>query len=99
MQREHSPDRIDIRHVAHLARLKLTDEELCTYQRQLEEIVSYVRKLQNVDLTGVEPTSHVVPLNNVLRADEVRASLDRAEVMQNAPAQSNGQFVVPKIVE
>jgi len=90
---------IDVAYVAHLARLHLTDEELHTFQGQLGDIVDYVRQLGELDLDGIEPTSHAQPVYNVFRPDEVREGLDRDAVMDNAPASRAGQFSVPRIVE
>jgi len=90
---------IDVKYVAHLARLALTPEEEQKLGAQLGHILSYVEKLKELDVTNVEPTAHAVPLTNVTRPDELRPSLPHDEAMRNAPAQANGLFVVPKIVE
>ena len=92
-------DRIDVAYVARLARLHLDDDEQRTFQGQLEQIVGYVRKINELNLEGVEPTSHPHPVQNVFRGDEVRPGLDGDEVLRNAPAQTADQFLVPKIVE
>ena len=92
-------DRIDVRYVARLARLNLTEEEARTFQGQLDHILSHVRQLNTLDLAGIEPTSHARLLTNVFRKDEVRPGLDRDEVLKNAPDTANEQFAVPKIVE
>jgi aspartyl-tRNA(Asn)/glutamyl-tRNA(Gln) amidotransferase subunit C len=93
-----APD-IDVKYVAHLARLALTPEEEQKIGEQLGAVLGYIAKLKEVDVTGVEPTAHAFPLVNVVRPDEVRASLSNEEALRNAPAQANGLFVVPKIVE
>ena len=90
---------IDVRYVAHLARLHLTDAEAATFQKQLDDIVGYVRKLGELDLEGIEPTSHAHPVRNVFRREETRPGLDHDEVMANAPSSVDGQFIVPKIME
>ena len=90
---------IDIKYVAHLARLALTPEEETKLGAQLSSILHYVEKLKEVDVTGVEPTAHAFPLINVTRPDEVQPSLDHDQAMRNAPAHANGLFLVPKIVE
>jgi aspartyl-tRNA(Asn)/glutamyl-tRNA(Gln) amidotransferase subunit C len=90
---------IDIKYVAHLARLHLTPDEEKKLGAQLDGILGYIEKLKELDVTGVEPTAHAVPLVNVTRPDEVRPSLPHDEVLRNAPAQANGLFMVPKIVE
>ncbi len=92
-------DHIDVRYVAHLARLALTEEEAGLFQRQLDDVVGYVRTLQAVDVDGVEPTSHARPQENVFRADAPREGLDGAAVLANAPRADGGLFLVPKIVE
>src|ERR1035437_7333697 len=90
---------IDVKYVAHLARLSLSSEEEQTISEQLGHILGYIEKLKEVDVTGVEPTAHAFPLINVTRPDEVRPSLSQEEALRNAPAQANGPFQVPKVVE
>ena len=90
---------MDVAYVAQLARLHLTPEEQALYQRQLEQILGYVDELKAVDVSGVEPMSHPIPLSNVLRGDEQREGLAREEALANAPSVRNQQFVVPKIME
>lgn len=90
---------IDVKYVAHLARLALTPDEEQKLAAQLGSVLSYVEKLKEVDVRGVEPTAHPFPLTNVTRPDEVRPALAHEEALRNAPAQANGLFMVPKIVE
>ena len=90
---------IDIKYVAHLARLHLTPDEEKKLGAQLGGILGYIEKLKELDVTGVEPTAHAVPMVNVTRADEARPSLPHDEALRNAPAKANGLFIVPKIVE
>ncbi len=90
---------IDIKYVAHLARLHLTPDEEKKLGAQLGGILGYIEKLKELDVVGVEPTAHAVPLVNVTRPDEVRPSLPHDDALRNAPAQANGLFMVPKIVE
>jgi aspartyl-tRNA(Asn)/glutamyl-tRNA(Gln) amidotransferase subunit C len=90
---------INVKYVAHLARLALTPEEEGQLGAQLGHILGYIEKLRELDVTGVEPTAHAMPMVNVTRADEVRPSLPHADTLRNAPRQSGGLFVVPKIVE
>jgi len=92
-------DKIDVKYVAHLARLALTPEEEQKIGAQLASVLEYVEKLKEVDVTGVEPTAHAFPLVNVTRPDEVQPSLSNEEALRNAPAKANGLFIVPKIVE
>ena len=89
----------EVRYVAELARLDLAagEEELLT--GQLNAILEYMDQLGEVDTTGVEPTSHVLPLTNVMRDDLVHECLSTAEALANAPAADQGHFAVPKILE
>jgi len=89
----------DVRYVAQLARLKLSPEEQQQIGAQLGDILGYIEKLKEVDVSGVEPTAHPFPLVNITRPDEARPSLPHEEAMRNAPQTSSGLFVVPKIVE
>ena len=90
---------LDVRYVAHLARLSLSPQEEQQLGAQLGSILGYIEKLKEVDVTGVEPTAHAFPLVNVTRPDETGPSLPHEEALRNAPAQANGLFIVPKIVE
>ena len=90
---------LDLQHVAHLARLNLTKEEEQQFGAQLGQILGYIAKLNELDVSQVEPTAHAVPLVNVTRPDEIRPSLSNEQALRNAPASANGLFVVPKIVE
>jgi aspartyl-tRNA(Asn)/glutamyl-tRNA(Gln) amidotransferase subunit C len=90
---------IDIKYVAHLARLQLTPEEEKKLGAQLDNILGYIEKLNELDVSGVEPTARAVPMVNVTRPDEIRPSLSHEDALRNAPAQANGLFIVPKIVE
>ena len=89
----------NIHYVAKLARIELSPAEEEKLGAQLGHILGYIAKLKEVDVTGVEPTAHAFPLLNVTRPDVVTGSLPHEEAMRNAPAQANGLFVVPKIVE
>ncbi|MCK5528867.1 MAG: Asp-tRNA(Asn)/Glu-tRNA(Gln) amidotransferase subunit GatC [Kiritimatiellae bacterium] len=93
------PEKIDVRYVANLARLYLDDSEVETFQGQLEGIVEHVKQIGELDLAGIEPTSHARPVQNVLREDVVRAGLGHELVMDNAPKEKSGQFSVPQIIE
>ncbi|HEY5298339.1 MAG TPA: Asp-tRNA(Asn)/Glu-tRNA(Gln) amidotransferase subunit GatC [Verrucomicrobiae bacterium] len=90
---------IDIKYVAHLARIALAPDEEKKLAAQLGSILGYIEKLREVDVASVEPTAHAVPMINVMRADEIQNSLPHEEAMRNAPKQANGLFIVPKIVE
>jgi len=90
---------INVQYVANLARLALTPDEEKKLSAQLGGILGYIEKLKELDVTGVEPTAHAVPLVNVTRADEVRPSLSHEDALRNAPRQAGGLFLVPKIIE
>ena len=87
--------REDVLHVAHLARLALTEEEVVRFQEQLSAILEAVGKVQELDLDGVPPTSHPLDLVNVWRDDEPRESWPREETLALAPDAHNGQYKVP----
>ena len=88
-------DREQVLHVARLARLELFDEEVERMASELSGILEHVDRIAALDLDGVEPTSHVVALENVLRADEPRPSLPRERALEQAPDPSDGAFRVP----
>jgi aspartyl-tRNA(Asn)/glutamyl-tRNA(Gln) amidotransferase subunit C len=90
---------IDIKYVAHLARIALTPDEETKLAAQLGGILGYIEKLKELDVANVEPTAHAVPMVNVTRADETRPSLPHEDALRNAPRAANGLFIVPKIVE
>jgi len=90
---------MDVSYVANLARIELTDEETMLFQGQLDQVLEYVEQLGELDVSNVEPTAHAMPLVNVLRADEPGVSLDHDAVIANAPADRDGQILVPKINE
>ena len=90
---------IDVKYVAQLARIALTPDEEKKLGAQLGNILGYIEKLRELDVSNIEPTAHAVPLVNITRADETRPSLLHAEALRNAPRQANGLFIVPKIVE
>jgi aspartyl-tRNA(Asn)/glutamyl-tRNA(Gln) amidotransferase subunit C len=89
----------EVKKVAHLGRLKLTDAELRQYATQLTGILGYVAQLKEVDVTGVEPMAHPLPLKNVLREDKVTESLPVEAVLANAPARDGPFFAVPKVLD
>ncbi len=89
--------RQEVEHVARLARLHFDEDELARLQPELGRIIEYVEQLAGLDLSGLEPTSHAVPLKNVLRADEPVAGLSQEEAVANGPDVERGQFVVPRI--
>ena len=91
--------RDEVAHLARLARLAVTDDELDTFARQLDVILGAVARVAEVAADDIVPTTHAVPLTNVLRPDEVRPSLPREKVLAAAPAAEGGRFRVPRILE
>jgi len=89
----------DVRHVARLARLELSEAELERMRAEMDAILAYMDKLRSLDTTGVEPTSHAVPLRNVMRDDEPRPSFPRDDMLANAPDRAGDFFRVPRIIE
>ena len=94
-----SIEKKDVEHVARLARLALTDAELEKMREQLNGILAYIEKLNELDTSDVEPTSHAVPMVNVMRDDEVGPCLPRDEALANAPDRAGEFFRVPRIIE
>ena len=90
---------IDVDHVARLARLALTPEEKARIGEQLAKILTYIDTLNRLDTEGVEPTTHAVPVVNVMRDDEVGPCLSPDEALANAPDRVEGFFRVPRIIE
>jgi aspartyl-tRNA(Asn)/glutamyl-tRNA(Gln) amidotransferase subunit C len=88
-----------VRHIAKLARLRLTAEEEALFREQLSEILDYAARLQELDTTNIPPTSSVLPERSVLRADEAHPSLERDSLLSNAPETEQGQFRVPPVLE
>jgi aspartyl-tRNA(Asn)/glutamyl-tRNA(Gln) amidotransferase subunit C len=91
--------RADVEHVAVLARLALTEDEIEHFSAQLEVILEHAAQIAALDTDGVPPTAHPLPVVNVLRTDEVRASLPRDEVLAMAPSSEDGRFRVPRILD
>ncbi|RJX38573.1 Asp-tRNA(Asn)/Glu-tRNA(Gln) amidotransferase subunit GatC [Paenibacillus pinisoli] len=89
----------DVEHVANLARLDLSDAEKAQFTEQLNAILKYAEKLNELDTDGVEPTSHVLPITNVMRDDVQKESLPIEKVLLNAPDEEDGQFKVPAVLE
>jgi aspartyl-tRNA(Asn)/glutamyl-tRNA(Gln) amidotransferase subunit C len=88
----------EVAHVAHLARLELSAEELERYATQLSSVLEHVETIRRLDISDVPPTSHAVPVADVLRADEVRPSLGQEAVLAAAPLTEAGRFKVPRIL-
>jgi aspartyl-tRNA(Asn)/glutamyl-tRNA(Gln) amidotransferase subunit C len=89
----------DVEHVAKLARLELSEEEKQVFTEQLNSILKYAEHLNSLDTEGVEPTSHAMPLLNVMREDKTHESLPPDKVFLNAPEEEEGQFKVPAVLE
>ncbi len=92
-------DQFDVRYVAQLARLDLTDAEIAKFQSQLGQVLAHVEKLRQVDVSGVDPTAHANEVVNVLRPDAARPWFTVPEALSNAPRQANGLIIVPKVIE
>jgi aspartyl-tRNA(Asn)/glutamyl-tRNA(Gln) amidotransferase subunit C len=89
--------REDVTHVARLARLELSDDEVSTFTAQLRTVLDHAADVAALDLAHLEPSSPPIPIDNVLRPDEPRPSLDRAEVLAAAPSVEDNRFRVPRI--
>jgi aspartyl-tRNA(Asn)/glutamyl-tRNA(Gln) amidotransferase subunit C len=89
---------IDVRYVANLARLALSDEEVVTFQAQLDAILGHFETISALDVNGIEPTAHPAPVFGRMRPDEPHPCLSPDAVLQNAPDQAQGQIRVPKVV-
>ena len=88
----------EVTHVAHLARLRLSEDELGIFTRQLGAVLEHAKDVEALQLDGVEPMSHPFPLENVTREDDVGEMLDRDKVLDQAPAAEDGRFQVPQIL-
>ncbi|MCK5852623.1 Asp-tRNA(Asn)/Glu-tRNA(Gln) amidotransferase subunit GatC [bacterium] len=89
----------DVEYVANLSRLELDDADMNNFVPNLQEILSYVDKLNELDTSDVEPTAHVLSLSNVKREDEIKPSLTNKEALKSAPETSDGFFLVPPVIE
>ncbi len=93
-----SVSRKDVEHIAELARLKFNDEELENFTNQLNEILTYVDKLNELNTENIEPLSHPIENNNVFRDDKVKPSVSKEEALKNAPEKDENFFRVPKVI-
>lgn len=91
--------RIDVAYIAKLAKLELTEEETNRFSEDLNQVLAYVEQLSQWDTSGVEPMYHPLPVYDALREDTPGNSLSNEAALANAPAQEEGQFRVPKVVE
>lgn len=89
----------EVKYIADLASLKLSEEEVDKFSKQLSDILDYVEKLDELDTEDIVPTAYTIPVKNILREDKVEESLDLEKVLQNAPEKINNQFRVPKIMD
>ena len=89
----------DVQHIANLARLTFDEQEMESYQYQLSRILDYIEKLNQLDTEGDPPTSHVIPIRNVMKPDEKRDLFQREDIIANAPSTEQGYFEVPKVIE
>ena len=90
---------LDVRYVARLARVKLTEEEVNGFQKQLDDVLKFVEKLRQADVSHVEAAAHALPIFNVFREDAARDWFNADEALRNAPRKANDLFIVPKVVE
>ena len=89
----------DVKHIANLSKLNLTDKELEKYTMELSDIVNFANELSNIDVEWIKPTAHILDIKNVFRKDEVQPSYYREEILKNAPSKDAGCVSVPKVVE
>lgn len=94
-----APQDLNIDYVAQLARLALTPEEKATFAAQLGDVLHHIEQLSKVDVSGIEPTAHAFPVENVWDADTPRPGLSTADALRNAPAQREHMVSVPKVIE
>ena len=90
---------LNVSYVARLARINLTQDEAKIFQKQLDDVLKYVEKLGEVNVTGLDAAAHALPVFNVFRDDAPRDWFTAEQALSNAPRQANGLFVVPKVVE
>lgn len=94
-----SKDHIDVNYVANLARLNLTESEASTFQRQIEDVLGYIKKLEELNTENIEPTAHAAPVYDRIREDQELPSLERDAFLNIAPETINNQLKVPKVIE
>lgn len=90
---------IDVPYLARLARLELTPTEVELFQGQIGRILDHVEQMNRLDISGIEPTAHAISVYDVIREDEVRESIPKQTMLENAPHAANGLFVVPKVLD
>ena len=92
-------EKFDVRYIAELARIKLEPGEIAIFESQLGHVLEHVEKLDQLDVSQVEPTAHSFPIYNVFREDQTRPSLEQEAALANAPRHAQGLFIVTKVVE
>ncbi len=92
-------DEATVRHVAHLARLEITDNEVALFANQLSKVLGYIAQLDELDTKDVPPTAHPLPLSNVFREDNVQPGLESDQALLNAPRRQGAFFHVPKVLD
>ncbi len=90
---------LDVAYIAKLARINLTEAETKVFQQQLDDVLHYVEKLRQADISDVEPAAHALPVFNVFREDAPREWFTAEQALSNAPRKANGLFIVPRVVE
>lgn len=90
---------VDVPYLARLARLELTQEEIDLFGGQLGRILDHVEQMNKLDISGIEPTAHAISVFDVIREDAVTGSLPKATILENAPHNANGLFLVPKVLD
>ncbi|MEM0897888.1 MAG: Asp-tRNA(Asn)/Glu-tRNA(Gln) amidotransferase subunit GatC [Verrucomicrobiota bacterium] len=90
---------LDLQKLAILARIELTDDELARFAPQLEKVLGYIEKLEELDVDGIEPTAHAAPVFDVMREDVSRPGFGAEKALQNAPKRAGDQFQVAKVIE
>ncbi len=90
---------LNVAYLARLARINLTEAEAKVFQKQLDDVLQYIEKLRQPDITDVEPAAHALPIFNVFREDAPRDWFTAEQALSNAPRKANGLFIVPKVVE
>ena len=91
-------EQVDVAHVANLARLKLTDEEISRFQREINDILAYIDSLKEVDVDGIEPTAHASAISNVIREDVAGDCQDIDRTLKNAPEEDDDLIAVPNVL-
>jgi len=94
-----SAPKLDVAHIANLARIDLSEAEVATFQSQLDKILAYVEKLTELDVSGIEPTAHASPVFDVMREDVACPGFGVDKALMNAPRRVGDQFGVPKVIE